>query len=284
MIPVPASYTEQPATQQEYHMGIRIYNHDKSSTADRKKVLIWYHGGGWVLGSMYEDHNVCLRLAKLTGYIIVNVDYRLAPEYLFPTAMEDGYKAFEWVVANIARYGGDPHQVILAGESAGGNLAATVASEYLKNLPEGEESRTKGLLLIYPVSGSHCDMNDPTVAAYADTAGLLSWKTMESFRHIYFNTTDYDVFASNRDPRYAPLYTSDEILKQYPPTVVVVAKYDVLTSEILQFVDKIARQGVDIVTLTYNTIHAFFSRDMISVYGSQALNEAVGQLMNKVGK
>lgn len=164
-------------------------------------------------------------------------------------------------------------------------MAATLTTQYLINASSAKEkSRIKGLLLVYPVTAAMTDIEDPEVAVYSETTGILSWKTMESFRHIYFNTTSYDVFSSSRDLRYAPIYTPESILRQYPPTVVVAAKFDVLTAETLLFANKIAAQGVDVLTLIYNSIHGFFGRDLVSSYGSQAFYEAVHELMRMVNK
>jgi acetyl esterase len=293
-IPVPLSYTNLEQVHDGSNIKIRIYNfdnvaeslpsnHDVSDIKKLKKVLLWFHSGGWVIGSMKEDHSICLRLAKQTDYVIVNVDYRLAPEFLFPTAMEDSYRALEWTIANIHRYGGNATKIILAGESAGGNMAATVTTKYLSHSLGREISRIAGLMMVYPVTAAHTDINDPNVAMFAETTGILSWKTMESFRAIYFNTTSPDIYVSNQDPRYAPIYTSETVLKHYPPTLVVAAKFDVLTAETLQFANKIAAQGADVLTLIYDSIHGFFGRNLVSTHGSQAFEEAVHQLLLMTG-
>lgn len=114
-------------------IALRIYNPNKSRS-DKRKVLVWYHGGGWTTGSAEADHGIAQRWAYYTGYLVVSVDYRLAPEYTFPAAIDDSIVAFQWIKSNIGRYGGDENQIILAGESAGGNLAAAVASYEMNDI------------------------------------------------------------------------------------------------------------------------------------------------------
>jgi hypothetical protein len=109
---------------------IRVYQPITVNNQDAPplKVILWFHGGGWVVGSVDADDGLLLSIVKHTGYIVVAVDYRLAPEYLFPHAIYDCIVALNWVRQNIAAYGGDANSIFVAGESAGGNLAAALVS------------------------------------------------------------------------------------------------------------------------------------------------------------
>ena len=259
---------------------IRIYNHNRDRV--QKPVLVWYHGGGWVLGDMPSDHAFCLRFAKELDFIIVNVDYRLAPEYVFPTAIEDSYQAFRWVVRNIHQYGGDKKRVILAGESAGGNLASAVMTKYLhekekKGIQPIHASPVIGLYLVYPVLAPFSNLSSPNVMQYAKTSGMLSLQSMENMRALYSGSRNATVRYNDL---YAPLLTPDATLKCYPPTLFVLAKYDVLTEESEIFAKKLRQHNIAANILMYNSsIHAFFGRELISPVAPQALKDSTGELL-----
>src|SRR5688572_28205988 len=121
---------------------VRIY---KDSKATGQRVIIYFHGGGFVLYGLDSHDRVCRRLCKMNDCIVVSVDYRLAPEHSFPAAHEDSLKALQWVRKNIASNGGNPEDIVLAGDSAGGNIAACLAHRCKElGIP------LKAQVLIYP--------------------------------------------------------------------------------------------------------------------------------------
>jgi acetyl esterase len=94
-------------------------------------VLLWFYGGGFVIGSLNETRNKCVKLSEKSGFLIVSSEYSQAPEDPFPAAVEDVAYALKWTYSNIKNYGGDPNRIVIGGESAGGNLAAVLASNYI---------------------------------------------------------------------------------------------------------------------------------------------------------
>ncbi len=281
VIAVPKTYnTPEDRKLLNAEIQIRVYNNQGSwKDGTKKPVLIWYHGGGCVVGSMDQDHVLSLQLAKETNFIVVNVDYRLAPEYIFPTGVEDSYAAFEWVHKNIHRYGGDKNRIILGGESAGGYMAAAVTSKYLvENSQDNREvSPIIGTYLVYPGLAAVADPTDPDVAQYADTNGLLPMVTVENFRNLYAGTTD---IAVRQNYLFAPALTPEHALQRYPPSIFVVAKYDVLTKESVTFANKLKAFGIPVNILTYkSTIHAFFGKEIVSPSGRIAVAESCAALL-----
>ncbi|CAK9253265.1 unnamed protein product, partial [Sphagnum jensenii] len=127
-----------------YKLPLRIYSPNSTQNSSPLPVIIWYHGGGFVIGSAVGDHAKCVLLSFISGYIVVSVEYRLAPEYMYPIPLNDSFHAFKWIHKEVHRYGGDASKTILAGESAGGNLAASVTS--INN----DHIDLAGLLLFYP--------------------------------------------------------------------------------------------------------------------------------------
>ena len=119
-------------------------------------VLVYYHGGGWVVGDLYTHDGICRSIANAARCAVISVDYRLAPEFKYPVAAEDSYAALLWVVANAARLGLDPRRVAVGGDSAGGNLATVVA---LMARERGGPALVYQVL-IYPVTDH--DLNTPS--------------------------------------------------------------------------------------------------------------------------
>ena len=166
-------------------------------TLEKKKVLIYFHGGGWIIGSTKDNHAFTRGLAKETGYLVVSVDYRLAPEHVFPTAINDAYAALEWVLEHIGEYGGDREQVIIAGESAGGNLAAAVTSRFLANqnfldcnfsscsivAHAGPSHGIVGLWLMYPPLNT--TSQTPEAEEYDKLSNVLTIDRIELMRSLY---------------------------------------------------------------------------------------------------
>eukprot|EP01040_Poterioochromonas_malhamensis_P015666 gene15666-17573_t len=294
----------------------RIYNgHEQravnSSNEELKPVLVWFHGGGLVLGSLELAHLPCLKYANYTGYIIVNVDYRLAPDYIFPTPLNDAYSAFLWVEEHIEKYGGDRRRLTIGGDSAGGYLATAVSARYLESHMEKEKekncvdveseeevkggvkvregecaeiedlpsSNLKGLLAVYPMLNATTDTEE--AKRYDQTSGILSIEIIEWVRQLHQGspTTDMSIRSHYW---FSPFNTPREILRFFPPTIFVIARYDVLAEEGLQFRQKLEEIGVKTSLLYYEeTIHGFLGNSLIPS-GEKALIESSELLMRVV--
>jgi acetyl esterase len=199
-------------------------------------VLVWFHGGGWVIGSVRTHDVPCRALASRANCRVVSVEYRLAPEHRFPAALEDAWTVTRAIVA-------EHDQVAVGGDSAGGNLAAAVALR----------ARDQGLplalqLLIYPATD--CDFTRPSVQAYATGYGLTRG-TMRWFWNQYLGDTPAD------HPEAAVIRAAD--LRGLAPALVLVCEYDVLHDEGIAYADALQAAGVPVqVVEEPGMIHGFF--------------------------
>ena len=193
-------------------------------------VVVYFHGGGWVLGNLHSDDPLCRDLCVRTGAVIVSVNYRHAPEDRFPAAADDAYAAVEWAAANAIELGGIPGQVAVAGWSAGGNVA-TVACQRARDTGG---PAICGQLLLTPVTDS--DRTRPSYQENADGYGLTA-PLMEWFFDHYVDPADRD------DPRIAPLRGR---LADLPPAVIVTAEFDPLRDEGDAYAEALAAAGVPV--------------------------------------
>lgn len=207
-------------------------------------VVVYYHGGGFVLADNNTYDSTPRALASKTKAIFVAVEYRKAPEHKFPAAHDDAYAAYKWVVKNASRFGGDPKKIAVAGESAGGNLALNVAvraRDEKFQLPLHQ-------LLIYPVAG-----NNMETKSYKEfgNAKPLSKSMMNWFMDNYLNTP-----AERNDPRIN-LVNAD--LKGLNPCTIITAQIDPLQSEGKELSKKLKKQGVKVSYRNYDGVtHEFF--------------------------
>ncbi len=184
---------------------VRVY-----TAGDPTRNVIYFHGGGFVVGGLDSHDDVCAEICVQTGYRIISVDYRLCPEYVHPAQFQDSWTAVSWVVQEY----GDP--IVLAGDSAGGNLAATVA-----HYARGRLDNVLGQVLIYPGLGG--DMSKGSYIEHAN-APLL---TLDDIR--FYQTVRCGGPAPDNDPSFAPL--QDDDFSGLPPTVVVTADCDPLRDD-----------------------------------------------------
>ncbi len=224
-------------------MLVRIYRPDGAPSVS--PAVVFFHGGGWVIASVETHDDTCRRLANLTGTTWISVDYRLAPEAIFPAAVHDCVAAVDWVRENAGDLAIDPTRIAVAGDSAGGNLAAVVALDARdRNMPVAAQA------LIYP-----CTDMDPS-----------AWPSMEENASGYFLTRDfmhwfYDQYVPDAeqrtDPRAAPIHAADHT--NLPPAIVVTAEYDPLRDEGEAYADKLAAAGVPVTKARYDgMMHGFF--------------------------
>ncbi len=191
---------------------LRIYT---PASAGPWPLLVFFHGSGFVLCSLDTHDGMCRNLCAGSDCIVVSVDYRLAPEHKFPAALDDCTDAARWAIAHAREFGADATRTVLAGDSAGGNLAAAAALR----LRDEKGPPLAGQLLIYPVTDYHTP-GTPSYAQNADGYGLTR-ATMEWFWGHYLADP-----AGAANPYAAPLKASD--LRRLPPALVQTAEYDPL--------------------------------------------------------
>lgn len=211
-----------------------------------RAVIVYYHGGGWVIGSVDESDTLGRNLAQRTGAAVVLVDYRLAPEHPYPAAAHDAWTALQWVDANVERIAGSRVPLIVSGDSAGGNLAAVVAQR-----AQAENGPSIALqVLVYPVTDADLDN-----ASYVDPANqlLLSRESMIWFWDHYAPDA-----ASRREPAASPIQAAD--LAGQPPAVVLTAEHDPLRDEGEAYAEKLRAAGVPVEARRFpGQMHGFFT-------------------------
>jgi acetyl esterase len=220
---------------------VRVY---WPSDAGSRPVIVWLHGGGWVLGSIETHDNHCRMLCDEVGAVVVSVDYRLAPEAKFPGAVEDCVGAWKYVTANAAELGGDPNRVAIAGDSAGGNLAAVTC---LVARDQGLPAPTFQLL-VYPVT----DYEFESASMVDNATGFgLETEHMRWFYDHYARTPE-----DHGDWRMSPLRAD---LYGLPPALVITAEFDPLRDQGEAYARKLEAAGVDTATIrTDGVFHGFF--------------------------
>ena len=214
-------------------------------------VVVFFHGGGWVLGDLDTHDPMCRALCAGAGCLVVSVDYRLAPEHPFPAATDDALAATRWVGKHAAEIGGDPASIAVAGDSAGGNLSAVTA---LRIRDEGGP-RLAGQLLIYPGLG-HPAIPTPSYKENAAGYGM----TREAASWFYEQYLPGGSQASHQHA--APLLASD--LSRLPPALVITAEYDVLRDEGEHYADRLRASGVEARAARYDGVNHRFA-EMIGI-------------------
>jgi acetyl esterase len=183
----------------------------------RPPLTVYLHGGGFVLGDLDTHDEPCRMLCRYGGMHVLSVDYRLAPEHVFPAALDDASAALRWAQAHASALGADPAAVGIGGDSAGGNLAAAATL-----LAAREERPPAAQLLLYPATDD--DPDSASQVAYTDDP-FLSRADRQAFSAAYLTGSGF----TGRDPRVSPLLAPD--LSQLPPALVVAAAFDVLRDE-----------------------------------------------------
>ena len=225
-------------------------------------ALVYFHGGGFVLGDLDCFDSICRALADSSGCRIVSVDYRLAPEHPFPAAVEDCFAALKWIEANAASLGIDANRIAVGGDSAGGNLAAVVSQ--LAQVNNGPHIALQ--MLIYPITTMRPD--SPSSFAFSPT--ILRGPAINWFYSHYVPDGGED---HADDPRLSPLRSED--LSGLPPAYIVTAGFDPLHEEGLAYADKLKSAGVKVRHIDYPTmIHGFFSMPGLIPLAGEALNAA----------
>ncbi|MBA2347943.1 MAG: alpha/beta hydrolase [Solirubrobacterales bacterium] len=221
--------------------GVPARSYRPSVAAEPLGVIVWLHGGGWVMGDLDGFDHVCRALANASGQMVVSIGYRLAPEHPFPAPVEDARAAVGWALDDgPAQLGYDAARVIVGGDSAGGNLAAVAA--------RGAADRLAGLLLVYPVTDAAMETASYREAAGADVGGLTP-DSMEACFSAYLQGADVG------DPDVSPLRADAAGM---PPAFVAVAAHDVLREDGVAFAAALQGADVDVELQCYeDMVHGF---------------------------
>lgn len=241
-----------------------------AGVSGRMPVIVYFHGGGWVIASAQAYDASARALARETGAMVISVDYRLAPEAKFPAQHDDAFAAYRWALDNAGRLGGDPSRMILAGESAGGNLAVATA---IAARDAGVQA-PRAILSVYPIAGS--DLNTPSYQENAN-AMPLNRALMAWFFHHTARTP-----ADAADPRINLVAAN---LRGLPPVTIVAAQIDPLLSEGVTLAERLRAAGVDVDRREFPAVtHEFFGADAVipearqaQAYAGQRLRAALGR-------
>jgi acetyl esterase len=212
---------------------VRHYTPVRLEGSGPAPLLVFFHGGGFVVGDLETHDDLCRLLCRDAGVHVLAIDYRLAPEHPAPAAVEDCYAAYRWALEHAAELGADPSRVAVGGDSAGGNLSAVVC----------QLARNDGIdlpalqLLLYPATNFAADTRSKTL--FAD-GYFLTKNDMDWFRDHYVAGSSLDT----ADPRISPLLAND--LTGLPPAMVLTGGFDPLRDEGNQYADALAAAGVPV--------------------------------------
>jgi acetyl esterase len=240
--------------------------HYRPDNAAGAPLLVYYHGGGFVVGDLDTHDSVCRRICRDAVVHVLSVDYRLAPEHKAPAAAEDAYTAYRWALEHAAALGADPGRVAVGGDSAGGNLAAVVS----------QQARNEGVrlpvlqLLIYPVTNRSGETRSMTL--FADGYFLRKWDVdFSGDKYLSGATVD------RTDPRVSPLLAGD--LSGLPPALVLTAGFDPLRDEGNQYAEAMRDAGTSVDLREYGSlIHAFVNFFPLGGGSATATTEMISAL------
>jgi len=239
---------------------IRIYT-PVAAGADPMPALIFFHGGGFVIGGIETHDGVCRMMANEGGFRVVSVDYRLAPENKFPAAFDDAFAALAWVAQNAAEIGVDANRIAVGGDSAGGALAAEVAqaAKAKGGLPVAAQ------MLLFPV----VQVGDETNSLREFAIGyFLEKETLDWFYSSYLPPG-----ADRNDPKISPLRAKD--LSGLPPAFIMLGGFDPLHDEGMQYADKLRAAGVRVQVADYSDmVHCFIYLQAVLPQAHEALTAA----------
>ena len=235
-------------------------------------VCMWFHGGGWLYGSIDSNDANCRELANRAGVIMVSVDYRLAPDHKFPIPFDDSYVATAWAAKNAASFGGDPSRVGVAGMSAGGNHAAAIA---LRARDEADGPNLVHQALIYPVLDR--DFERPS---YAENGAAYYNLPIEMVRYCWDCYLESEEAADN--PYARPMAADD--LSGLPPAYVMTLQFDPLRDEGEAYAERMRAAGVPVeLSRLDGVVHGFFNAGIPFERTWEAMDEVAANLRKAFG-
>jgi acetyl esterase len=244
---------------------LRLYRPARAPQA----ILVWAHGGGFVLGSVDEIDNFARALARVSGCAVVSVDYRLAPEHVFPAAVDDVERAARWVFEHSEALAGAQVPIVLGGDSAGANLA-TVAT---RRLHLSAACTIAGNVLAYPST------EGPDAPSLRDfDPPFLAAREVAFFMNLYAPDP-----AMQRNPDFAPALAPN--LDVLPPTLIITAEHDIITGQAEAYGRSLAGHGVDVSVIRHaGMIHGFLTMDAFFTGAAGAAMRQISQFVSGLGR
>jgi len=245
---------------------LRVYRPAGVASGASLPALVYFHGGGWVIGDL-DTHDVqCRQVTAEAGITVVAVDYRLAPEHKFPAAVDDAWAATRWVVSHASALGVDGRRIAVAGDSAGGNLAAVVAL-LARDAADGPAIALQ--VLVYPVTdlGSESKSYNDFAEGYMLTRDSMRW-----FKNHYLKSA-----GDAEDWRASPIRAKS--LAGLPPALVVTAGFDPLRDEGAAYAARLTEAGVRVDYVCYGgMIHGFVPMGRLIDTGNRAISHVAASL------
>jgi len=248
---------------------VRIYT-PKDRAGEALPVILYYHGGGMMVGSLEQYEPIVRRLCQKSGFIVVAVDYRMSPEYKYPTSINDSYAALLWAHENAASFGGNPEQLVVAGDSGGGMLTAVMAQKARDQ--SGPELSFQ--VLIYPAVGTRGNSKslDTFKEGYIFGRAELEWAYGSWINDI----------SEMQNTDVQPILAND--FSSLPPAYVVSAEYEVMRDDIEEYAELLTGAGVKTTLRRFeNTVHPFMSMAGIVDAGKEVIDEAASLVRKELG-
>ncbi|MDD4780405.1 MAG: alpha/beta hydrolase [Tissierellia bacterium] len=235
----------------DHKIPVRIFSPEAECELEGKyPILLFFHGGGWVTGNIDSYNKVCTNMARLTNHIVISVDYRLAPEYPFPAALEDCYEVAKLLFLNGSLFHVNKDDITLIGDSAGGNLAAALSLM----ARDKKEFNVRRQILIYPATYNDHSETSPFPSVHENgTDYLLTSKRISDYMKLYIKNDD-----DLKNPYLAPLLSHD--YSNQPHTLIITAEYDPLRDEGEEYGKRLreANNKVEIYRVK-DSLHGFFA-------------------------
>jgi acetyl esterase len=244
---------------------VRFYRGAGTADMGPLPCHVYYHGGGWVLGDLDSHDWVCRKIANGAQCAVLSVDYRMAPEHVFPAAFEDSLAAVNWAVANANMLRIDASRLSVGGDSAGGNIAAAVAIA----LRDTDGAKLKAQILVYPAVD--LSMSGPYYGRFTKDL-ILTDETMRWFIDLYIPKAE-----QRKDWRASPLLA--KTLKGLPPACVILAGFDPLCAEGEAYAARLKADGVAVTTHSFpGQIHGFLSNGKMLPKANEAMEQITAAL------
>ncbi|EXJ83487.1 triacylglycerol lipase [Capronia coronata CBS 617.96] len=281
--PLPVGKTQDIALKRQASEGpdvqIRCFTPEGDPPANGWPVMIYYHGGGWVLGNINTENTVCTNLCARANYVVITTDYRLAPESPWPAAVHDSWETVLWVFGQgKSILSLDLSNVAIGGSSAGGNLAAIMSHKALTYTTTKISFTVQ--LLVVPVTDNTASVDsNPTYKSNEFTAALPAVKMLWYRRHYLPNEKDWS------DPEASPIFYPSENFAKLPPAVVLVGELDVLKHEGEAYAQKLKDAGVAAeVHVMEGMPHPFLAMDAVLEAGRTAITILCQSLQKALSK